>query len=76
MKDIAPSPELRKWFGHKPERFAEFRKKYRAELNTNLAVDELHALARTHKMVTLLYGARDIEHNHAVVLAKYLQQTK
>lgn len=75
LKDVAPSGELRTWFGHKPERFAEFSKKYRAELKTNPAVDELRALARAHKTVTLLYGARDTEHNHALVLAEYLQGT-
>ncbi len=68
LKEVAPSPALRTWFGHKPERFAEFSKKYRAELKANPAVEELRALVRKHKTVTLLYGARDTEHNHAVVL--------
>lgn len=72
LKEIAPSPTLRTWFGHKPERFAEFSKKYRAELKANPAVAQLRALAREHKTVTLLYGARDTEHNHAVVLAAYV----
>lgn len=75
MKEVAPSAELRTWFGHKPERFAEFSKKYRVELKTNPAVEQLRALAREHKTVTLLYGARDTEHNHALVLAEYLQKT-
>lgn len=72
LKDIAPSPALRTWFGHKPERFAEFSKKYKAELKANPAVAQLRALAGEHKTVTLLYGARDTEHNHAVVLAAYV----
>ena len=70
MKGVAPSPVLRKWFGHKPERFTEFSKRYRAELKDNPALDELHALKGK---VTLVYGARDPKINHAVVLAKVLK---
>ena len=69
-KDVAPSPALRKWFDHRPERFAEFQKRYRAELKDNPAVAGLRAL--TGK-VTLLYGARDPEINHAAVLAAVLK---
>lgn len=69
-KKVAPSPELRKWFGHKPERFAEFSKRYRAELKNNPAVAEIKALKGK---VTLVYGARDPAINHAVVLAKVLK---
>lgn len=67
MKDIAPSPELRRWFGHKPERFAEFRKRYRKEIAGNEALAELRKLGKRRR-VTLLYGARDTEHNEAAVL--------
>lgn len=74
LKDIAPSPTLRTWFGHKPEHFAEFSKKYKAELKVNPAVEQLRALASEHKTVTLLYGARDTEYNHAVVLAAYVER--
>ena len=71
LKDIAPSTELRKWFGHKPERFAEFRKRYRDELkDKNEAIAELAKLRP--KNVTLLYSAHDEQHNQAVVLAEYL----
>jgi len=70
-KDVAPSPALRKWFGHKPERFAEFRKRYRTELKGNPAVKELRA---TKGKLTLLYGARDPKINHAVVLAAVLKR--
>src|SRR5665213_1049549 len=70
-KDVAPSTELRRWFGHKPERWAEFRRRYCAELVQNAAVDELKKLVRG-KSVTLLYAARDTEHNHALVLATHL----
>jgi len=67
MKEIAPTPGLRTWFNHKPERFAEFRKRYKEELATNPALAELRKLG-TRKRVTLLYGARDPEINHATVL--------
>jgi uncharacterized protein YeaO (DUF488 family) len=72
-KDVAPSPALRKWFDHRPERFAEFAARYRAELKDNPAVAELRA--RTGK-VTLLYGARDPKINHAVVLAAVLKPAR
>ena len=69
-KDVAPSTALRKQFNHKPERFAEFSRRYRAELAHNPAVAELRALKGK---VTLVYGARDPAINHAVVLAKFLK---
>ncbi|MCA0003225.1 MULTISPECIES: DUF488 domain-containing protein [unclassified Mesorhizobium] len=73
LKDIAPSTDLRKWFGHEPERWAEFQKRYRAELEGNgEAVAQLRALLRDGK-VTLLYGAHDAAHNNAVALAGYLR---
>ena len=72
LKDVAPSPELRTWFDHRADRFAEFTERYTAELDTNPAVDELRALVGTHPTVTLLYGARDARVNHAVVLAGVL----
>jgi uncharacterized protein YeaO (DUF488 family) len=73
FKDIAPSPGLRKWFGHDPERFAEFRRRYCAELKLNkAAVKHMRDLMRGSQ-VTLLYGAHDEEHNHARVLAEYLR---
>jgi uncharacterized protein YeaO (DUF488 family) len=69
-KDVAPTPALRKWFGHKPERFAEFAKRYRAELKDNPALDQLR---QVKGKLTLIYGARDPHINHAVVLAKLLK---
>ena len=72
LKDVAPSPELRVWFGHRADRFAEFSARYTAELDTSPAVDELRRIARTNPTVTLLYGARDPDVNHAVVLAGFL----
>jgi uncharacterized protein YeaO (DUF488 family) len=70
-KEVAPSPSLRKWFGHREERFPEFTRRYRAELKGNPALDALRA--RKGK-VTLIYGARDPKINHAVVLAKVLKR--
>ncbi|MET4684570.1 DUF488 domain-containing protein [Brevundimonas faecalis] len=72
LKTIAPSTELRKWFGHEPERWDEFRRRYQAELETNTeAVGELKT-ALGKGPVTLVYGARDEAHNDAVALAEWL----
>ena len=68
VKDLAPSNELRKWFGHDPERWAEFRRRYAAELRQQSELlEDLRALARRGP-VTRIYAARDEEHNEAVVL--------
>ncbi len=72
MKDVAPSVPLRLWFGHDPDRFAEFGRKYKAELAKNPALAELRELGKG-KLVTLLYAAHDPEVNHAVVLQSVLQ---
>ncbi len=71
-KEIAPSPELRKWFDHKEERFQEFRLLYRKELASK--TKELHRLKTLAKkeVVTLIYGAKDPAINHAVVLKEFL----
>jgi uncharacterized protein YeaO (DUF488 family) len=73
MKDVAPSPRLRIWFGHRPERFAEFKKRYVKELTGNPELAELRRLGKG-RLVTLLYGARDPDVNHAVVLASVLRK--
>lgn len=71
FKEVAPSSELRKWFGHKPERFEEFRLKYLQELRNDeekcQKVDEICQMLAEDNVI-LLYGAKDIEKNHAVVL--------
>ncbi len=73
LKDIAPSNELRRWFGHDPARFDEFSRRYRAELAANKdAVNRLEELVKAGP-VTLLYAAHDEEHNNARVLADYLK---
>ena len=75
LKDIAPSNELRKWFGHDPTRWPEFKRKYIEELKTsNVPLDLLRKEASGAKIVTLLYGARDDEHNEAVVLQEFLER--
>lgn len=72
MKDIAPSTELRQWFGHDPARWAEFQRRYRIELGQHGDdLERIRSLART-RMVTLIYGAHDKVHNDAVVLKKVL----
>ncbi len=73
LKDIAPSTGLRQWFGHDPEKWPEFRKRYRAELRGNPALPGLRAMARRGQ-VTLVYAARDREHNEAIVLKQILER--
>ena len=72
MKDIAPSPGLRKWFGHDPARWTQFRERYAREVRANAGqLGRLRALAREGP-VTLVYSARDERHNDAVVLRALL----
>lgn len=67
-KEVAPSTELRRWFGHDASRWEEFRHRYRAELSRNTAlVDELRSIAQKGRL-TLVYAARDELHNEAVML--------
>ncbi len=75
MKEIAPSDALRKWFGHDPERWTEFQKRYRAELRKQaFLIKELKQLEKKHPTITLVYSARDEEHNQAVALCSYLKR--
>jgi uncharacterized protein YeaO (DUF488 family) len=72
-RELAPSDALRRWFDHVPERFPEFRKRYRAELAGRLqALDALRARGRRAR-VTILFAARDRDHNNGVVLAEALR---
>lgn len=76
-KMIAPSSELRKWFGHDPSRYEEFRKRYWKELEDNSETESFITLIRQHMdegPVTLLFGAKDREHNQAVVLREFLEE--
>jgi uncharacterized protein YeaO (DUF488 family) len=68
LKDIAPSTELRRWFGHDPEKWNEFRKRYRHELKEKEEQVSLLKDQMKKGTVTLVYGANDEEHNQAVVL--------
>jgi len=72
-KEVAPSTELRKWFGHDPKRWTEFLRRYEAELRNSAAFDDLVEQVGT-ELVTLLYSARDTEHNQAVALARFLDR--
>jgi uncharacterized protein YeaO (DUF488 family) len=74
LKEIAPSTELRKWFGHDPKRWPEFKRRYFEELDgRDQALQELLSMVRAGH-VTLLYGARDEQHNHALALREYLER--
>ena len=74
LKDLAPSTELRKWFGHDPAKWDEFRKRYGRELEQRSeALEELLDKARAGH-VTLVFSARDTEHNNAVALREYLER--
>lgn len=72
MKNVAPSTELRKWFGHDPEKFDEFASRYRGELNTSQGRDAVQQLkeAVTGNRLTLLTATKDMEHSHVTVLAE------
>lgn len=74
MKDIAPSAELRKWFDHMTEKWAAFSTAYETELKNSESVPEILDLIQSHKTVTLLYASRDEEHNHGIVLQKFLNK--
>ncbi|MEV7690641.1 DUF488 domain-containing protein [Streptomyces bungoensis] len=74
LRDVAPSTELRRWYGHEPEKYDEFRRRYRAELRDaghREAAGHLRELA-AHDQVTLLTATKDVEHSQAAVLAEWL----
>ena len=75
LKDVAPTAELRKWFRHDPKRWSEFRRRYLDELAGNAATERLRELVNKHR-VTLVYSARDTEHNQALVLRDFLEGAK
>lgn len=75
LKEIAPTNELRKWFNHETEKWDEFAKKYMAELKVSPALEELLTLVDKHRIITLVYGAKDEEHNQAIVIKEYLEKT-
>jgi uncharacterized protein YeaO (DUF488 family) len=76
-KDVAPSTELRRWFGHDPDKFTEFRSRYRAELYTptgRAALNQLRTLVERGRL-TLLTATRDVAHSHVAVLAELLHDS-
>lgn len=73
-KELAPTAALRKWFGHDPAKWEEFQKRYLAELEDNPAVHSFLADHKAKSVLTLLYGAKDEEHNQAVVLKRYFEK--
>jgi len=75
LKEIAPTSELRKWFNHETEKWDEFTKKYMAELKVSPALEELLTLVDKHRIITLVYGAKDEQHNQAIVIKEYLEKT-
>ena len=74
VKDVAPSTELRTWFGHDPDRWGEFRRRYLAELKDNRDAAKPLIEAAAEGTVLLLFDAKDTEHNQAVVLAEWLRR--
>ena len=72
-KEIAPSTALRKWFNHEAEKWSEFNRKYKAELKQSPALEELLEIIKNHKVVTLVYSAKDEQHNQAVALKEFLE---
>lgn len=77
VKSVAPSDRLRKWFGHDPARWDGFRERYFKELDDNpQGLEELYNALRGVKRATLLFGAKDEEHNNAVALVEYLSRRR
>lgn len=74
LKEIAPSTELRKWFGHDPDKWKEFQKRYKQELKKNHEQDLILKEQVKKGIVTLVYGAKDEEHNEALVLKELIRR--
>jgi Uncharacterized conserved protein len=74
LKEIAPSTELRQWFGHEPKKWKGFRGRYETELRHNSELIEMLKTKAKQGTITLLYGARDEKHNEALVLKQFLER--
>lgn len=75
LKEIAPSNDLRKWFAHDPEKWEEFKNKYKEELKTKQELlHKIKQLEKEKKTVTMLYSAKEKEHNNAVALSDFLKK--
>lgn len=73
LKEIAPENKLRKWFGHDPNKWKEFEKRYKSELkNKKNLLNQIKTLEQKNKTITLLYGAKDTIHNQAIILSEIL----
>ena len=73
LKDVAPSPDLRRWWHHDPDRFEDFARRYRTELDDNPALGDLLSIVREHDRTTLVYAAKDPAVNHALILRDYIR---
>ncbi|MFV8570168.1 DUF488 domain-containing protein [Marinobacter sp. SBS5] len=79
LKGLSPSTELRKWFGHDPDKWDEFQKRYLKELKSDNAFDDietLKSLLAERKRITLVFAAKDTKHNNAVALKTFVQEDK
>jgi uncharacterized protein YeaO (DUF488 family) len=76
LKDVAPTPELRKWFGHDPAKWKQFERRYSKELNARPAAVALLRQKINQGTVTLVYAAHDEEHNGALALKEFLEHRK
>ncbi|HEY4224949.1 MAG TPA: DUF488 family protein [Pseudolysinimonas sp.] len=74
LKDVAPSPDLRTWWDHDPDRMEQFATRYRDELELNPAVAQLREVIAAHPVVSLLYGAHDPTVNHARILLAWVER--
>lgn len=74
LKDVAPSPDLRRWWHHDPDCFEDFARRYCIELDDNPALEDLLSIAREHDRTTLVYAAKDPGVNHALILRDYVRQ--
>lgn len=74
LKEIAPTTELRKWFGHDPDKWKEFKKRYHQELKNNKEQVSILYEELKKRVVTLVYGAKDEQHNEALVLKEWLHR--
>ncbi|WP_288805831.1 DUF488 domain-containing protein [uncultured Bifidobacterium sp.] len=74
LKDVAPSPDLRRWWHHDPDRFEDFARRYRTELDDNHALEDLLGIVRERDRTTLVYAAKDPAVNHALILRDYIRQ--
>jgi uncharacterized protein YeaO (DUF488 family) len=74
LKEIAPSPELRKWFNHDVEKWKQFKTKYNAELKHSAFTEQILEETKKHHTITLVYSAKDEKHNQAVVIKEFLEK--